>query len=360
MPGRRDGAGFRKVQRRPSGGGVWISVIDERGDAELQGSRSTSKSPSPLVPWCLPGFGEVFLFLNFGRRGGRPYVLQRRGVGRRPLHIVSYDDGLTNVPELGATMLKVRPVAWPFPVLVLAASVSLAADSPALTALKEHGLTRSGRFFVIDAEKPALQKMKEARAAVAEFSAAEGRRQESGRASGELAQLEAFRTELRQRLEDMNQQINEQGFQQGNGPGRQGPGNFGQGGFSPSLIAQRNETRMHLAEVESHLKALKDEVPRDADRKAMEEEGKKDRETVKTTLEELRRSVDEVTKKYEELRATSSVKAALETLEKDRVGSFKLGPSPAFTAGVKTLENAERLVMKKAVTSSRKKNRSRR
>ncbi|MHC5540218.1 hypothetical protein ACYOEI_18520 [Singulisphaera rosea] len=257
-------------------------------------------------------------------------------------------------------MLKIRPVAWSFSVVVLASSVSLAADSPALTALKEQGLIRSGRLFVIDAEKPVLQKMKEARATLAEYTATENRKEESGRASGELAQLEACRTELRQRLEDMNQQINEQSFQQGNGPGRQGAGNFGRGGFSSPLVAQRNQIRMELAEVESHLKDFKDEVPKETDRKALEEESKKNRETVKTTLEDLRRSVDEVTKKYDDLRAASSVKAALETLEKDRAGSFKLGPSAAFTAGVKTLENAERLVLKKAASSTRKKGRSRR
>ena len=48
-------------------------------------------------------------------------------------------------------------------------------------------------------------------------------------------------------------------------------------------------------------------------------------------------------------------------LEKDKVGTFKLGPSTTFKTAVKALENAERTILAKRTTAvSRKKGKSKR
>ncbi len=99
----------------------------------------------------------------------------------------------------------------------------------------------------------------------------------------------------------------------------------------------------------------------DTDKKTLEAESRKTFEAAKAPLTEFRESVDAVTKCYKELSSDASVKSALQAIEKAKVGSFKLGPSPAFKAALKALENAERAVMaKKTSALSRKKAKSRR
>ena len=161
--------------------------------------------------------------------------------------------------------------------------------------------------------------------------------------------------ELQQRLDQLNQQINEQGFQQN----LNRTGGFGQGAYVSQLISQRNMLQMNLAEVVAAQKPVK--ALSESDKKTLDAESKKSLEAAKAFLTEFRESVDAVTKRYDELNSDASVKSALEELEKAKVGSFKLGPSPTFKTAVKSLENAERVVLaKKTSTLSRKKAKSRR
>ena len=247
-----------------------------------------------------------------------------------------------------------RHFALVLSLVVLSTGVSSAADSPAIAVLKEKGLTRSGRFFVIEAEEPVLQKWQESRAVIASYAAAAGRKNEADLSARELSQLEARRTELQNKLNDLNQQINEQGFQPGNN--RQGGG--GQGSYISQLIAQRNMIRMNLSELTSTPRPSTDEVK--SDQKALEAESKKRLEEAKAFLTEFRSEVDQATKQYEKLSSDTAVLTALGMLEKEKIGTFKLGPSTSFKTAVKTLENAERLVLAKKSSTSRKKGKAKR
>jgi hypothetical protein len=229
------------------------------------------------------------------------------------------------------------------------------AEPRALTVLKEKGLTRSGRLFVIEAEESVVEKWRGTRAVLADYTATAGRRGEAELAARESAQLEERRAALQERLNELNQAINEQGFQLGNNR----PAGFGPGAYLPQLIAQRDMIRMNLAEIASAQRSIK--ANGGADQKALEEEGKKSLEAARTALVEFRQSVDAVEKRYGELNADASVKSALRAMEKDGLGTFKLGPTPAFKAVVKALENAERTILaKKTVAAPRKKGKSRR
>jgi hypothetical protein len=250
---------------------------------------------------------------------------------------------------------RLRRFVLSLSLLALSSVPSLGADSPALTVLKEKGLTRSGRLFVIEAEKPVLEKWKETRALLADYLTIAGRKNESDLAARESAQLEERRVELQERLNQLNQQINEQGFQQGNI--RQG--GFGQAAYLNQLVSQRNMIRMNLDEVVSTQKSFKPDAKTDP--KALEAESKKSFEVAKSALTEFRESVDAVTKQYDALNADPSVKSALQALEKDKMGTFKLGPSTTFKTTAKALENAERLILaKKTSAVSKKKAKSRR
>jgi hypothetical protein len=254
-----------------------------------------------------------------------------------------------------AAVLRLRHFVLSLPLVVFTSVLSLGADSPAMDVLKQKGLTRSGRIFVLDEEEPVLEKWTNIRAVLAKHTAAVERKNDVEQAAQEFEQLEERRVALQQNLDQLNQQINQQGFQQGNI--RQG--GFGQAAYFSQLISQRNMIQMNLAQVVAAQKPV-NPLP-ETDKKALEAESKKSLEAAKAVLTEFRGSVDAVTKRYSQLNSDASVKTALQALEKAKVGSFKLGPSPTFKTAVKALENAERTVLaKKTSTSSKKKTKSRR
>ena len=76
-------------------------------------------------------------------------------------------------------MLRLHHAVLSLPLIVFASAPSLRADSPAIAVLKEKGLTRSGRVFVIEAEKTVLEKSSKIRSALAELTAAAERKYEA-------------------------------------------------------------------------------------------------------------------------------------------------------------------------------------
>ena len=88
----------------------------------------------------------------------------------------------------------------------------------------------------------------------------------------------ARRVELQERLNELNQQINEQGFQQANNR----PGGFGQGAYVSQLISQRDAIRMNLAEIVMTQKSIKDEAG--PEKKELEAASKKSLEAATAAL----------------------------------------------------------------------------
>ena len=144
-------------------------------------------------------------------------------------------------------MLRLHHAVLSLPLIVLATAPSLRADSPAIAALKEKGLTRSGRVFVIEAEKTVLEKSSKIRSALAELTAAAERKYEAELAAREYAQLEERRGGVAaEALDQLNQQINVQGFQQNINR----TGGFGRGGIrlAVDLAAAAYMLQMNLAD----------------------------------------------------------------------------------------------------------------
>jgi hypothetical protein len=247
-------------------------------------------------------------------------------------------------------MLRFYQLLLCLPLVASSSALSLGADSPAIATLKEKGLTRSGRFFVVEGEKTVLDKWKETRGALAEYAAAAERKKEAELAARDLAQLEERRTALQARLDELNQQINVQGFQQAGSRA----GGFGQGAYLTQLISQRDMIRMYLTDVVATQQSFKADAG--TDKKALESESEKNLQAAKAALTDLRASVNAVLKRYDELKSDASVKSALQALEKDKAGTFKIGPSTAFNGAVKSFETIERKILATKTTAvSRKK-----
>jgi hypothetical protein len=251
-----------------------------------------------------------------------------------------------------AAMIRIRHIVLMLPPAVFTPVASAAADTAAISALKEKGLTRSGRFFVIDGEKAVLDKWKATRAVVVEYTAVAGRKSEADLAAHDFAQLEQRRAGLQEDLNVLNQQIDEQAFT----PSNNRPGGFAQATPLAELTSQRTMIRMNLAQITSMQKAAKADAG--PDKETLDAESKKRLESAKAAVTELRESINGVIKQYNQLNADRAVNSALRALEREGLGTFKLGPSTAFKAVMKALENAERTVLaKKAAPVSRKKKR---
>jgi hypothetical protein len=266
--------------------------------------------------------------------------------------------GAAIIREREAKMRLHQPVGLflLFVVLGWSGKTSEGADPAAEATLKEKGLTKSVSTYVIDAEKPVLAKMKEVRGLFANYAMLADRQAAAEQATMQAAQLEEHRAELQSSLEDLNERIVEQGSTQSNNFPRPGPPGGQMAPQNNPLIAQRDQIKLALAEVSRTQKTLKTQAPQAKDKSTLEEDLKKKEESFKTALTELRQQVDEVTKKYAELGADPSVKKALDTLKKASKANVKLGPSDAFLAAVKQLDQAERQFLgKKTTTVSKKK-----
>ena len=223
-----------------------------------------------------------------------------------------------------------------------------AADPAIASVLKDKGLTKSGTNYVIEAEKPVLEKMKAVGALFSVYAKLVEQQAADELVAARLQHLEDRRAEMAEALTELNQRINEQPL----GGGRPGPG----GGFPPAspLAGQREQVKQSLAEVSLELKTLKSQSPPTKDRPALDAEVKKRGEAFRAALEELRPMVDDVKKKYAKLEADPEIKKARSDLNKATKANIKLGPSDAFKAGAKALEQAERQFLGKKPEARKK------
>lgn len=252
-----------------------------------------------------------------------------------------------------------RPIELALILLAIMPGWSRGADSPPVTALKDMGLTKSGHVFVIEAEKPVLEKMKDVRAVANGYADAADRQAAAEQLIYQIAQREERCAELQANVNEMNQRINQQSFlqqqQNTNGMGRNRAQQQQMAAAMSQLTTQRGQIQAGLNEVAQEQRTLKASALQPKARTALDDEVKTKAEDFKAALVELRPMVDEVTKKYTELAADPAVQAALAEIAKASKSLAKLGPSEAFTAAIKALDQAERRYLgKKPATAAKK------
>jgi hypothetical protein len=259
-------------------------------------------------------------------------------------------------------MRRLHFVLLSVPLVALWSSLASGADDPPpFKVLEEKGLTRVGRYLVIEAETPVLDKWKSTRTLLADHARASEQARQAALAAQQVAQLDRGRSQLEQTLNDLNQEIHAQVMLSANNR----MGGPAQGVYLSRLMSQRDMIHMSLAQIEATqqyfdpdatpgqhgLAVDNQQTPQAQRQKSLELETQRSLEAARSSLKQLRELVDAAAKRYEKLDADASVKAAFRALEKQKLGIFKLGPSPAFKAAVKALENAERTVLDKKATS---------
>jgi hypothetical protein len=239
-----------------------------------------------------------------------------------------------------------------FVILGSVGAESRAGDSAAESALKAKGLTKTGHTFVIEDEKPVLEKFKEVRGVFESYAAVAEKQAAIEQMAMQSAQLEAARAETQANLNMLNQQINATGAAR---PIRSGRYSMPQNASNNPMLAQRAEMTAALAEIGQNQRVLKAQATPAKDKTALDADVKKKGDAFKTALTELREQVDEVTKKYADLGADETVKKSIEDLAKATKAKVNLGPSDTFLAGVKELDKAERQFLGKKPASATKK-----
>jgi chromosome segregation ATPase len=211
--------------------------------------------------------------------------------------------------------------------------------------------------WVIEDEKPVLASMKEARAVFQSYAQVAERKAEAEQAAATSKQLDQQRNLLQQNLNALNQEIASTPNPSAGVPSRMRRYTQQTAANNP-LLAQKSELNAEINEVNQTQKMIKAQIPAPKDKATLDEEAKKRLEAFKTTLTDLRKQIDEVSKKYEVLAADPEVKKAIEEMSKATKARIKLGPSDAFANVVKEVDKAEQRYLGKtppASTASTKK-----
>jgi hypothetical protein len=239
-------------------------------------------------------------------------------------------------------MHRERPNKLTLLLLILGSvgSTSRAGDTEPEATLKSKGLTKTLSTWVIEDEKPVLASMKEAKAVFQSYAQVAERQAEAEQAAAQSKMLDAQRTALQNTLNSVNQQIASTPRQPS--MGRAGRMMQQQNAANNPLLAEKSQLTASLAEVNQTQNVLKSQIPQPKDKAALDAEVKKKEEAFKTTLTDLRKQVDEVTKKYADLGADESIKKSIDQLKETTHAKVKLGPSDAFLSMVKEIEKAEK------------------
>ncbi len=204
--------------------------------------------------------------------------------------------------------------------LLLALHASAGADDKTPEAvLKEKGLRRVGTTYVVAGEAEVQKRLNEARAAYREMRAGQDQRAAIEYQTRENKQLIAALTEQRMEL---NQQL-----------------------ANPLPAAQHNQLVAMVNGVTDRLNLL---IRHERDGETRDELGAaiaRRREAYIQGVLDLRGMVDSANEAYKALADDPEVKAALEEVGKTTKAKLTLGPSKAFLANVKLLENAEKSVL---------------
>ena len=211
--------------------------------------------------------------------------------------------------------------------------------------LKSHELKRSGTIWMLPGEAAILKDLRDARALSREIG--EGIAQQQAFEYGsqerklEVQQLREQSNLLNQQLAMVNQELANLG-----GAG----GNFVQQQRA-QLGRQNNMIVAQLNQITNRLQAFQDQSKdQEKDTKLqLNAEVGKTKEKYTEAILELRKAVDEITAKYDELKNNPEVTKALASLSASTKSQHRLGPSKALSEAIKLLKRSAGSVQSESI-----------
>ncbi len=232
-------------------------------------------------------------------------------------------------------------------ILAACGATTTRADDPvAAEVLKTQGLKSSARsIWILPGETPILRKVKQLGDLSRQLRAAQMQQQELEMGTQNPQVLIAS---YREQVKALEQRIDQYDLELAN---------FGPTMGNNALIIQRNllvDERNVVVLEQRRLVALINKI---ADDKQQFQEMKQQfttelarrREAYTQGIEEIRKSVDELTAKYAELNGTDTIKKALEDLSRSTKSKQKLGPSKALEDAIVQLKRFESSVKSETV-----------
>ncbi len=206
--------------------------------------------------------------------------------------------------------------------------------------LKGKGLSKTHATWLIEDEKPVLASMKEARAVFQSYAQVADRQAEAVQMAQQSKMLDAQRKMVQANLNEVNQQVSAMPKNPG-GTRSRNSRYYQQTAANNPLLAQQSELKSALSELNQTQNVLKSRIPQPKDKASLDAEVAKRFGAFKDALTDLRKQIDDVSKKYSDLAADESVKKAIDDLTKTTKAKIKLGPSEPFLAMMKEVDQAE-------------------
>jgi clan AA aspartic protease (TIGR02281 family) len=217
-------------------------------------------------------------------------------------------------------------------------------DSPEQV-LKSHELKRSGTVWLLPGEAAILKDLRDARALSREIGEGIAQQQAfeygSQERQAQVMQLREQSNLFNQQLAEVNQQLASLAGAGGNFVAQQ----------RAQLGRQNNILVAQLNQVRNQLQAFQDQSKdQEKDTKLqLNAEVAKTREKYMEAILELRKAVDEITAKYDELKNNEEVTKALASLSASTKSQHRLGPSKALNDAIKLLKRSEGSVQSESI-----------
>jgi clan AA aspartic protease (TIGR02281 family) len=203
--------------------------------------------------------------------------------------------------------------------------------------LKSHDLKRTGTTWLLPGEAAILKDLRDARVLSREIGEGIAQQQAfeygSQERQGQVMQLREQSTLLSQQVAMLNQQLANLAGATGNVYANQ---------QRAQLARQHNILVAQLNQVTNQLNGLQDQSKdQEKDTKLqLNAEVGKTRERYMEAILELRKAVDEITAKYDELKNNQEVTKALASLTASTKSQHRLGPSKALSDAIKLLKRS--------------------
>jgi clan AA aspartic protease (TIGR02281 family) len=248
---------------------------------------------------------------------------------------------------LGAFLFGVGPLG----IVASGAQDAAPAEPRPDEALKAHDLKKSGTTWVLAGETTVLKNLRDARELYRQLAEGTARQEELDLG---LQNRKEILQQLGEQHETLRQHLDQLDLQLQNTQVPPGGNNFVQA-QRDQLNRERNVIVTEYNSIGNRLSALREQSPDQGQELKLQlnAEVAQTREKYMDAVLELRKSVEEITAKYDALKKDKEVTGAIDALSAASKNKYKLGPSKAFLDAVKAVEKSGKTVQSDSINLQR-------